>query len=1116
MRKNNGALTISALVALSAFLVFSPRASAQAVGEILGTVTDSSGAVVPNAKVTATRPATGISQSTITASGGTYTIPNLPVGEYVVTAVAQGFMSETANGITLDVSQQRQVDFTLSVAGVTSTVSVTTAPPLVNTTNGTLGGLVSGQQVQTLPLNGRNIENLVMMQPGMAQNTGALGWVAPTWVGNGNRGETALATLDGTDASDHEMGTIQFWNFNLDAIAEFKVLQNDYSAQYAGGGTITEIVSKSGTNDFHGSLFEFVRNSAFDARNFFANGPGAAGEVPPFKRNEFGGTFGGPIKKDKTFFFVQYAAFRQRLGEPSVILVPTAAERTGAVTITGANGQPDNLQVPLNPVAQTVLNGYPMPNQPGGVFGPNTYTFLFSQPTNNDQFSTRLDQYFSSKDTLFARASYINNFELEMDPVAAIENRSFSPKEFDNPRNYAIGETHIFSPTLLNSFTFTFSRQIQGLAPPNEVVTQTVFSDGSLANYGPDTEVFHFLQNHFRPEDNVTWTKGRHTFNIGMQYDRNQHNNYGGGLLGPNGQYVFTPGTPLTATVPSTNGGAPLLAGTGSPNSLISMMEGEAFSYGRGVPAPGYGPPGGAIGGWGIRSWNAAAWVQDDIRATSKLTVNLGLRYEYNSVPYEVDNRSGGIGEYGNLYGQFVLNPEPIFNPDYRNFVPRLGIAYRAAPKTVLRGGFAIFTNTIPMVFTDQADCSFPDQTLNFMSSAPYSLSPVPPSLPVLTSLSGQVMPPNGNTKLIPPNTAANLVPTAAAIGPLSDWYPSDRLRNGYTINDNLTVERELPGSIDLQVSYVGNNAVHLFNQEFPNGYSGAAPAYAPYSQISPGLAELAIVSNGAYSSYNALQAQARKISTRHGIQFQANYTWAKEMTDADAVWYGGGGAGISPNNPQCIKCEYGPAGYSIAQRFVANFAYKLPFGGQAFSRLPHRLTQDWTVLGIFTAQTGAPFSVVGPYGTPQYGFDILDVIGARPFFLQKATRNPGGGAQYFSNAVIGYNPQTGASAGGVGTGFFDVPTTTTSGGATVQTGPGNLGRDTFTGPSWSNFDFSVVKDTHLTESKTLQFRAEFFNLLNQATFQSPNSLLSSPVFGISTVTQTAERQIQFGLRFIF
>ena len=427
---------LGSLLFLAAFVLLAncPFAHAQAVGTITGTVSDPSGAVIAGAKVTATRVETGVAQFTVTTSAGAYTIPSLVVGTYKVEAAAPGFKSGTAEGITLDVAQVRAVDFKLVLAGVTALVEVNAAPPLLNTANATLAQVVSTEQVENLPLNGRNIEGLMTMQPGVVGYNGAnMGWMSAELAGNGNRGETSVGTLDGADASDAEMGTLQFSNFNLDAIAEFKVQQNNYSAQYGqGAGTITQIVSKSGTNQFHGSLFEFVRNNVFDARNFFANGPGSAGIVPPFRRNEFGGTFGGPIKKDKTFFFVQYAGLRQRLGEPNNAAVPTEAERTGAVTIpdpssTSATPPPDNLLVPLNSVAQSVLNRYPLPNHPGGVNGDNTFTYEFSQPINDDQWSARMDHHFSSTDTLFARASYVNHIIRDTDAWAAELGGAISP-----------------------------------------------------------------------------------------------------------------------------------------------------------------------------------------------------------------------------------------------------------------------------------------------------------------------------------------------------------------------------------------------------------------------------------------------------------------------------------------------------------------------------------------------------------------------------------------------------------------------------------------------------------------------------------------------------------------
>ena len=1023
---------------LLAFVLLRPLPiHAQSTGAIVGTVTDPSGAVIPGAKVTATRVDTGVSQSTVTGGTGNYTIPNLVVGTYNVSAEGQGFKSGSATGITLDVSQTRQVDFKLAVTGVESTVEVDATPPLLNTTDGMLGGLVTEEQVQTLPLNGRSIQNLVMMLPGMAQDTGSMGWLAPQWISNGNRGETVVATLDNADATDTEMGTPQFWNFNLDAIAEFKVLQNNYSAMYgSGAGTITQMVSKTGTNEFHGSAFEFLRNSAFDARNFFSAG------VPPFQRNEFGGTFGGPIKKNKTFFFGEYAGYRQRLGEPTLMTVPTLAERQGLVTVGAFT-----YQVPLNATAQEILNKYPLPNSAGTSTGANNLNAVYKQPYDSNQYSIRIDHRISDKDSLFGRASYIDNNQNHTDSVAAVEDLSFSSGQFNNPRNFTVSETHIFSPTLLNSFNFTLNRQIEAVLYTNQSATQTTFSDGSLSNWGPDTFITKYVETNFHPQDNVTWTKGRHTLNMGGMFRRGRDNGFGVTNQGPNGVYAFGAGTPLAQTIVSTDGKSSLPAGSGSPNGLISMMEGVSQSYGRSTTIPGFGAPGGTPW-WGLRIWHMGGWIQDDMKLTSKLTLNLGLRYEYHSVPSEVGNRFGDVADYGNLYGHFVVNPRSLYAPDYRNFAPRLGVAYKAANKTVVRGGFAIFTNQIPTIYPDQALVNFPMASLSFLTNAPYSLAPLPVSLPTLTSTSGAAIPPNGNTKLIPPNTPVNLAPIAKLIGNIAGDYPSDTLRNGYTISGNITVEQELPGNVNLTVSYVMNNGVHLYQESFPNAYTGAQSQYTPYSNITPGLGELLMFYNGARSNYNGLQTEVRKTSMAHGISFQANYTWAKTITDADAVWSApGNSGGVSLNNPLCMRCEYGPATYSVKNRFVANFEYDIPFGH--FSQLPARLTQGWKALGIFSAQCGFPFSVTSNYGTSQFGFDSFDGVGARPFLVATPTYNNSGGPQLFSNAVLANSAAVAAGGSVIGP-FFAIPTTN---GGTVQTLPGNLGRNTFTGPGWWNFD---------------------------------------------------------------
>ena len=549
----------------------SVRLWSQAVGAIVGTVSDPTGAVVAQARITAIREDTKVAQSTVTSNSGTFVIPNLTVGTYTVQVEAGGFVSKIITGITLDVSQQRNLDFRLATAGTVETTVVTATPPLINTTDGSLAGLVSEKQVESLPLNGRSIQNLVMLQPGMAQDSGSMGWLSPQWISNGNRGETAVATLDGSDATDAEMGTVQFWNFNLDAIAEFKVQQANYSAEFGqGGGSITQIVSKSGTNRFHGSAFEFIRNSVFDAANYFSSTG-----VSPFQRNEFGATFGGPIIRNKTFFFVEYAGYRQRLGEPTIMLVPTAAQRTGATMINGYQ-----YQVPLSPTASQILNKYPLPNQPSGLYGDNTFNSIFKQPTDDDQYSIRIDHKISEKDSVFGRVSYINNSQKEVDPVAALEDPSFSAENINNPRNFAISETHIFSPALINNFTFTVNRQIEGSTPPSQEYTQTTTSDGSLAKWGPDTFITKYVETYYIVSDKVAWNWGRQFFTIGGDYRYGQDNGFGVTSAGPNGQYTFNAGTPLTVDIPSTNGGPTILAGTGSPSGLVSIMAGNAASFG--------------------------------------------------------------------------------------------------------------------------------------------------------------------------------------------------------------------------------------------------------------------------------------------------------------------------------------------------------------------------------------------------------------------------------------------------------------------------------------------------------------------------------------------------------
>src|ERR1022692_101877 len=592
------------------FLFVPTAAQGQAVGQIRGTVMDPSGAVVPNAKITATQTSTGIARSTVTNSDGIYSFPMLSVGSYTVSAAAASFKSAASAGITLDVSQDREVNFTLAMAGTMQEVHVSAAPPLLNTTDAQLGEVVSEAQVSTLPLNGRDITGLTGLNPGVSQEVNGSWPVTSNPSGgtfiasNGNRGTTGASYLDGLDTSDVEFGGPQFTNFNLDAIAEFRFIQNNYSAQYGrGAGNIEDVVSKSGTNQLHGSAFEFLRNSVLDARNWFSTA------VPPFRRNEFGGTIGGPIRKSKLFFFAEYAGFRQSLGEPLFIAVPTLQERQGIVNITGSNGAPDQLIVPVNPVAQTVLNSYPLPNRPNGPFGSRTYYNQYAIPTNDDQLSGRVDYNISAEDSLFVRLTGSNTHVPVNDPTLAVIRKDFSSSIQFRQRNYGLTETHVFSPTLLHTFRFSYTQIFSPWLPGNQGVTQSDFTDGSLSTWGSGIGCCSQRDTDWIFDDSVNWTKGRHSISAGVDYRRVVANP--NPTTGLQGSYSFQPGQPLLAAAPSASGNNNLAAGAASPSSLISFIEGDPTYILKFGGYPGYAPPGGLTPqSW--RRWHLSGWFEDD------------------------------------------------------------------------------------------------------------------------------------------------------------------------------------------------------------------------------------------------------------------------------------------------------------------------------------------------------------------------------------------------------------------------------------------------------------------------------------------------------------------------
>jgi hypothetical protein len=1111
---------ISVIVVLLLVLaLFRPtRLSAQAVAGIWGVVMDQSGAVVPGARITAVNGATGLSYFTVSTGTGNYVLTSLPIGTYTASAAHPGFKAGSVAGVALDVNQQREINFTLVVAGTAQEVTVSTSPPLINTANDTLGGVITGQQVEILPLNGRNIVQLITLSPGTANdiNGAGVGKLAANSgyvTNNGNRGTMAVMYMDGSDISDVHFGGLTMTDFNLDAIAEFRVQQNNYSAEYGrGGGMVVQVASKAGTNAFHGSAFEFVRNSDLDSRSFYAP------ETEPLQRNEFGATIGGPIKKDKTFFFFEFAGFRQLSGVPTFYRFPTAQNRQGIVDITGANGQPDQLEVPLNAAASTLLSEYPLPNDPTGPYGASTFYDAVKAPLSSTQYSGRIDHRFSEKDSIFGRFTYLNSKTPVENAELILFNKAWAGVYSASTRNLMVGETHVFTPTLLNVVQLSWVRQIQGNLTPDTPVTSVATSDGSLAPYGPNSGGWTATPDTGILDDSIHWVKGRHSMSTGIEFRDTHEGETGSSFKADDGNYTFETGSPIPVAIPSASGLNNLPAGSPSPSGLVSVMLGDALNYYRALAFPGFGATGSAV--YQMRTWDLNAYFQDDIAVTPKLKLNVGVRYEYDSVPTEEHNRMVGIVddphlEGGSVYRAWVLNPTPLYQPDYSGWGPRFGLAYRLDNKTVLRGGFGIYTFMPPVGTADQSPIAFPYSTYGAISNPPFQLTPLAiGNLPHLTDLAGNPMPPNNNTNLIPPNTPLNLGPAVAyfANTPLETNVVSMYHPNGYGINANATLERQLPGDMALSIAYVASNGVRIFGSEYPNAYTGALPQYTPYTNAYPGIGEFQLEDSHDHSTYNALQVVLRKTSAKHGLTFQASYSYSKELDNGDTVYNGPPSESSSvPQNPTCWSCEKAPGSISFPQNFVADFIYSLPFDSlPALSHLPRRLTQGWQIAAIPRLISGSVFTVESPYPIAEFGTDTYNgSTPTRPDMVGTATLNS---KSNYASTLSFFTPNVDKDGATLGQQIFATPGGPSTG---SQSGPGNLGRNTFRAPLQKNFDFSIFKDTKITEGKTIQFRAEFFNIFNLHYFTGVNEVLGETGFGLFTGT-TPGRIIQFGARFIF
>jgi Carboxypeptidase regulatory-like domain len=1061
---------------------------AQVSGVVSGTVVDQSGAIVPNVTVTATNTETGAVRETTADGAGRYNFSPLPVGPYDIHAKKTGFQEAVRTGIQLAVNQTATVDLTLQVGESNQQVTVKGDAPVVGVATSDASGVIGQLQIRDLPLNGRSFDQLLTLNPGIVnftwEKTGGIG-VSNSTNGNnfaveGNRPQQNLFLLNGvefTGAAENNMqpgGTSQQL-LGMDAVLEFNVLRDSYGAEYGKRpGAQVLIVTQTGTNQFHGSLYEYLRNSALDARNFF-DPP----SVPGFQRNQYGVALGGPIQKNKTFIFGNFEGFQQHLHQTGVDLVPDNNARNGYLPCKLVSPAPS--PCPAGGLAfagiSPYINAWPSPTPGAPDFGGISEAFNNPLQTIRDDFGTvRLDHIFSQKDNL--SAIYTIDDSADFTPTST--NAYSTDVETLREQVASLDYTHVFSPALVNTARVGFSRA--GYFFTGEPTPGTPAADlpgflaghplgalvvGGSAASNPAAQLslagsnngsnLHVARNLFTYEDQLSFTHGRNQFSFGAWVQREQSNEEL--ALSQFGQATFT--------------------------SLGAFLQGTIGSL-LFDPTP-------TPLGW--RSLFGALYAQDVIRLTPRLTLSLGFRTEFSNGWNEVEGRAstytftnGVINTQPHIGSSAFTQNNAVYLPE-----PRAGIAwspFKNTNRTVIRAGFGMY-NDLQDALGYRTDQNAP-------FNPTYSL----------------------------PNLAVSKLPVLSvpATAKLSPGGVQPDLQTPTLISWSFRIEQELTPNTVLRVGYVGSHGYHeiigidanepfpvvcpaspcpaVYPANFPAGIAGTPVPAGTYYVPTAVKANPALVNTWTYfsegdSSYNSLQ-----IDVNHrfsgGLSLRGVYTWAKALDDGDSL--NSTTSGNEPalaSNPFNLRADKGLANFNVTSAAAINGVYELPFGrGKALlanaSGFGGAMASGWSINSILTLQSGFPFTPQLSYNPSNNG-DTKNPV--RPF-VNPAFTGPviiGSPNEWFNPAAFLAPPN--------GSGFY-----------------GNLGRDTLIGPGLATWDLSVLKDTRIHESLNLQFRAEFFNILNHANFNTPNLVTFtptgvSPTAGVITGTSTTSRQIQFALK---
>jgi len=1084
---------------LSMMLSCLPSARAQVSASIKGIVTDASGAPVPAATVTTKNTETGAVRTAITDDAGRYQMAWLQVGQYEVAAGKSGFQEEIRSGIRLVVGQEATVDLKLQVSTVQAAVTVTGDAPIVSTTTKDISGLVGEQQVKDLPLNGRSYDLLLSLNPGVVNftwmKTGGTG-ISNSTTGNnfavsGNRPQQNLFLLNGvefTGAAENNMtpGGTSGMLLGADAVREFNVQRDSYGAEFGKrpGGQVV-IVTQSGTNQWHGTAFEYLRNSTLDAPNFFDQG-----NAPSFQRNQFGASIGGPLRKDKAFLFGNYEGFRQHLHQTSAALVPDSNARDGFLPCQLVTPRPNPctsstplVNVGVAPGVARLLSLWPMPDANAPDFGGIAEVFSSPLQTIREDFGTaRLDHLFSQRDTLAGIYTIDDGQDFTSTPLDPFSSDVVTLRE----QVATLEETHVFSPALVNSARFGFSRAgyfFTGEPTPGTPAASVpgflighpvgaVVVGGSAAS-NPQAQLglagsnngsnLTIARNLYTFEDHVTLARGRHQLEFGAWFQRFQSNETI--ALSQFGQATFT--------------------------SLQTLLTGTISSF-LFDPSPTEMNWRSLLGGW---------YAQDTVRITPRLTVTLGFRNEFTTGWNEAHGRAAN---YTFTNGVITTQPhvgDSLFTVNNAKFLPqpRIGVAWSPfSPKTVIRAGFGMH-NDLQDALGYRADQNAPFNP-TFTTPLKVSQLPIDPAGPFPATV-----------KLIPGGVQPDMqTPTL--------------------ISYSLRIQQQLSPNTSLTVGYVGNHGYHeligidanepfpvicpaspcpaTYPATFPAGIAGTPMPAGTYfvpttTKANPAIANTWTWFSEGVSSYNALQVDLNR-RFRGDLALRGVYTFSKVLDDGDSLnaTTSGGGPALA-SNPFNLRSDWGLGTFDVRHVAVANATYALPVGrGKRFfsglEGLGNSALSGWTVNSIVTLQGGFPFSPQLSYNPSNNG-DTRNPV--RPFVNPAFT-----GPVILGKPNQWFNPNA-----------FLAPANTVANGGFY----GNVGRNTLIGPGLATWDFSVLKDTRIREQLNLQFRAEIFNLLNRVNFNLPNAVVFtpsgvSPTAGLITSTSTTSRQVQFGLKLLW